>query len=461
MRAIRSLYKQAKLWGWGVGRGVWGWARQKAPKAKNLGATRHGDAIGKAGERQGGHGRQSRRKGRGRWRRNEVLCRRQRSGMDDEKKAQASQAKSRKCRTHKVQGARFGGWAVNPWAFFFDVRRLDGLQKVGGFCYVPTMACQLVTGGCGFIGSNLVHELVRRGDEVRVLDNLSTGRLSNLSRLLETKPRQVSLVRGDVLDGPLLDRVLKGVDCVFHLAAVPSVVWSMEQPIACDRVNAGGTLQVLEAARRQGQIRRVVIAASCAAYGDLRPHEPKQETDEVAPLSPYAAAKLASEHWGSVYSRVFDVPTVSLRFFNVFGPRQDPSSHYAAVIPKFVTAALAHKKPRVFGDGLQTRDFVYVDNVVSAMLLACEADAGDVAGHVMNIGCGEQITLLSVLAEISALLGRPIEPDFLPPRPGEARHSLADIGKAKTRLGYVPKVRFAEGLGRTLRFFAGEKEGTA
>lgn len=324
--------------------------------------------------------------------------------------------------------------------------------------YLRAMSIYLVTGGCGFIGSNLVHALLQRGDEVRILDNLSSGRFSNIGKLLDSHPRQVSLWRGDILDGPLLDRVMHGVEYVAHLAAMPAVTWSVAQPIWCDRINSGGTLQVLDAARRQGKVRRVVIAASCAAYGDLNPTEPKRESDEVAPMSPYAAAKLASEHHGSVYSQIYGVPTVSLRFFNVFGPRQDPSSQYAAVVPNFVRAALENKRPKIFGDGKQSRDFVFVDNIVSAIGLAWTCDERRVAGQVMNIGCGEQVTLLDLVAELEKLCGRSLNPEFLPAREGEVRHSFADIARARSLLGYSPEVRFPEGLARTLRWFAQEKD---
>ena len=316
------------------------------------------------------------------------------------------------------------------------------------------MSIYLVTGGCGFIGSNLAHTLVQKGEQVRILDNLSTGRHINVAKLLADHPKQAELWRGDILDGPLLDRIMHGVDYVLHLAAMPSVTWSVEQPILCDHINSGGTLQVLDAARRQRSVKRVVIAASCAAYGDLRPSEAKREEHEISPQSPYAAAKLASEHHGVVYSRIYGVPTVSLRYFNIFGPRQDPTSQYAAVIPNFVQAVLQQKSPRIFGDGQQSRDFCYIDNVVSANLLACSAPAERVAGQIINIGCGESVTLLDLVAELSRLTGRSIEPAFLPAREGEVRYSWADIGKAKALLGYVPQVRFPEGLSRTLRWFA-------
>jgi len=320
------------------------------------------------------------------------------------------------------------------------------------------MSIYLVTGGCGFIGSNLAQTLVRQGEQVRILDNLSTGRYDNVAWLLAAHPRQVELWRGDILDGPLLDRVMSGVDYVLHQAAMPSVTWSIEQPIQCERINASGTLQVLDAARRQGQVKRVVLAASCAAYGDLRPSEAKREDHQVSPLSPYAAAKLSSEHHAVVYSKIYGVPTVALRYFNVFGPRQDPSSQYAAVVPNFVRAVLTKRRPRIFGDGKQSRDFCYVDNIVSANLLACSAPAEKVAGRIVNIGCGESVTLLDLIAELSRLTGRPIEPEFLPARDGEVRHSWADISLAEQLLAYSAAVRFPQGLARTLRWFADASE---
>jgi UDP-glucose 4-epimerase len=327
--------------------------------------------------------------------------------------------------------------------------------------YLRAMSIYLVTGGCGFIGSNLVHALVAQGEQVRILDNLATGRHKNVAKLLSDRPGQVELWRGDILDGPLLDRVMRDVDYVLHLGAMPSVIWSVENPILCDRINSGGTLQVLEAARRQGKVKRVVIAASCAAYGDLRPAEAKREDHELSPQSPYSAAKLASEHHGVVYSRIYGVPTVSLRYFNIFGVRQDPTSQYAAVIPNFVRAVLQGRRPKIFGDGLQSRDFCYIDNVVSANLLACSARAEQVAGQIINIGCGTSVTLLELVAELGKLTGRTIEPEFLPAREGEVRYSLADIGKAKALLGYEPLVRFPEGLERTLRWFADRAEDAA
>ncbi len=322
------------------------------------------------------------------------------------------------------------------------------------------MASYLVTGGCGFIGSNLAYALSGRGDTVRVLDNLSTGRESNLVELRRADAK-FELVRGDILDPSVLDRALVGIDYILHLAAMPSVPWSVDRPLDCDRINAFGTLQVLEAARRSGRIRRVVFAASCAAYGDLLPEQPKREDHPVAPLSPYAASKLTGEHYCAVYSRVYGVPAVALRYFNIFGPRQDPTSQYAAVIPNFVRACLSQKEPTIYGDGLQSRDFCHVDNVVQANLLACSAPAERVAGRVINIGCGEAVTLLEVLEGLGRLLGRPIKARHSEPRAGEVRHSLADITVARELLGYTAGVSFAEGLRRTLDWYktaaAGDK----
>lgn len=321
------------------------------------------------------------------------------------------------------------------------------------------MALYLVTGGCGFIGSNVAHSLVEAGeDTVRIVDDLSTGREENIAPLRAARPGAVELWRGDIADPDLLSRALVGVDYVLHLAARPSVPWSIERPIECNRVNADGTLALLEAVRRHPRtagapIKRVVLATSSAAYGDLRPDEPKREDHEVAPLSPYAAAKLASEHHGAVYSRVFGVPVVSLRYFNVFGPRQDPTSQYAAVIPNFVRAALDGRAPTIYGDGHQSRDFVYVDDVIRANLLACRAPAERVAGQVFNIGCGRASSLLELLGALGELLGHAITPQHAPARAGEARHSCADIRRARELLGYEPRVQLAEGLHRTVAWF--------
>lgn len=317
------------------------------------------------------------------------------------------------------------------------------------------MACFLVTGGCGFIGSNLAEALAQRGHRVRLLDDLSTGRLENVAALLQAQPQNVELWRGDIGDGALLDRAMVGVDFVLHHAAVPSVPWSVERPLDCQRINVDGTLQVLEAARRNGRIRRLVFAASCSAYGDLSPESPKRESDAVAPQSPYAAAKLAGEHLCTAFHKSYGLPAVALRYFNIFGRRQDPATLYAAAIPRFVAAALSGTAATVYGDGGQTRDFCPVENVVQANLLACEADAAQVGGQVINIGCGESTSLLSLLQLLAELTGNTAvaTPMFAPAREGEVRHSRADISKARRLLGYSPQVDLRTGLAQTLAWY--------
>ncbi len=350
-----------------------------------------------------------------------------------------------------ARGQTATGWSPRgrPWC-------VCGLNGGGRVAYIPRgMALFLVTGGCGFIGSNLAHSLVQRGHQVRLLDDLSSGRLSHVEPLLAGPAPRAELVRGDVGDAALLDRALVGVDFVLHHAAVPSVPWSVERPLDCQRINVDGTLQLLEAVRRAKRVQRLVFAASCSAYGDLSPEKPKRETDPVSPQSPYAAAKLASEHLCTAYQHSYGVPTVALRYFNIFGPRQDPATLYAAVIPRFVTAALQGKPATIYGDGGQTRDFCFVDNVVQANLLACQAPIEQVGGQVFNIGCGEATSLLQLQALIAELLsaqaGRTPPPvRFEPARAGEVRHSRADIGKARELLGYVPQVSLRQGLEQTL-----------
>lgn len=307
------------------------------------------------------------------------------------------------------------------------------------------MARYLITGGAGFIGSNLAWALVTRGDEVRVLDNFSTGRDANL-RGLEGR---VSLVRGDITDAAVLDSAMEGVDFVLHQAALPSVPRSIERPLDCDRVNVHGTVMVLDAARRKGA-RRVVFAASSSAYGET-PTLPKVETMMPAPLSPYAASKLAGEHYCQVFHKCYGLETVALRYFNVFGPRQDPTSQYAAVIPNFVRAALTGGEPLIYGDGQQSRDFCYIENCVEANLLACTAPGA--AGQVFNVACAERTTLLDVVNHLSEIVGRPLKAQHAPSRAGDIKHSLADITRAREILGYTGKIRFAEGLRRTVDWY--------
>ncbi|MGB8297670.1 MAG: SDR family oxidoreductase [Polyangia bacterium] len=310
----------------------------------------------------------------------------------------------------------------------------------------------VVTGGAGFIGSALARALVARGDDVSVLDNFSTGKRENLREVAS----QLSVVEGDILDAALLDRVFAGADLVFHEAAIPSVPRSLAAPLPSHNANATGTINVLEAARRC-QVRRVVYAGSSSAYGEP-PSLPVVETMAPAPLSPYAVSKLAGEYYCRVYARVFGVQTVTLRYFNVFGPRQDPNSQYAAVIPRFITAALDGRSPTVYGDGEQSRDFCFIDNVVEANLRA--ADAEGASGKVFNIACGTGTSLNRVLALLGESLGRPVAANYEPGRAGDVRHSLADISQARTVLGYTAAVNFVAGLAKTLAWFQQQRSPT-
>jgi len=303
----------------------------------------------------------------------------------------------------------------------------------------------LVTGGAGFIGANLAHALAARGERVRVLDNFATGREQNLAGL----DGKIELVRGDVRDLETVRAAVSGIDFVLHQAALPSVQRSIEDPLESDRVNVQGTLNVLEASRRAG-VKRVVFAASSAAYGET-PTLPKVETMAPDPLSPYAVTKLAGETYCKVFHHAYGLPTVALRYFNVFGPRQDPKSHYAAVIPRFVTAALTGEPPVVFGDGEQSRDFCFIDNCVEANLLACVAP--EAPGKVFNVACGERTSLNDVLRILSDLVGRAIEARHEPARAGDIKHSLADVSRARALLGYTGAVKFAEGLRRTVAWY--------
>lgn len=309
------------------------------------------------------------------------------------------------------------------------------------------MAQYLVTGGAGFIGSSLARALIARGDRVRILDNFSSGRRENLADIAA----QVQLIEGDILDSAALQRALEGVEVVFHEAAIPSVPKSMAEPVENHEANATGTLKVLDQARRAG-VRRLVYAASSAAYGD-DPTLPKLETMTPAPISPYGASKLAGEHYCRVYATAYNLETVCLRYFNVFGPRQDPASEYAAVIPKFVTMALANQQPRIFGDGTQSRDFCFIDNIIEANFKAASAPANQASGGVFNVGCGTTVDLNQVVALIGDLLGKKLEARHEPERVGDIKHSYADIGEAKRRLGYTAAVSFAEGLRRTIEWY--------
>jgi len=293
------------------------------------------------------------------------------------------------------------------------------------------MATYLVTGGAGFIGSHIVETLISRGDRVRVLDNFATGRWENL------KPfdGRFELIEGDCSDLQTARRATSGVDYVFHQAAIPSVPRSVADPVGTDRANCGGTVSMLQASH-EAKVKRFVFAASSAAYGDT-PTLPKHEGMPVNPLSPYAAQKVAGEHYCRVFFTTHGLPTVALRYFNVFGPRQDPNSEYAAVVPKFVTQALKGEPITVFGDGQQSRDFTPVASAVRANLLACESPTAP--GNVINVARGERLTLLELAARIGELVGKKIEVKHLAPRVGDVKHSLADITKARELLGYEPE----------------------
>ncbi|HET9492531.1 MAG TPA: SDR family oxidoreductase [Methylomirabilota bacterium] len=306
----------------------------------------------------------------------------------------------------------------------------------------------LVTGGAGFIGSHLVERLLAGGHAVRVLDNFSTGSRANLP-FAARYGAALEVTEGDIRSGQTVASALAGVSLVFHQAAMRSVPRSVEDPLGANEHNVTGTLNVLEAARRTG-VRRVVYASSSSVYGD-RPDLPKREDQPPAPISPYAVSKTAGEQYAAVWHRLFGLETVGLRYFNVFGPRQDPASEYAAVIPRFILWGLRGEPLQVHGDGEQSRDFTYVDNVVDANVMAAHADG--VGGEVFNVGCGARVSLLDIAARLETLLGRRLERRHGPARPGDVRHTLADIDKAKRMLGYMPVVGFDEGFRRTLEYF--------
>lgn len=303
----------------------------------------------------------------------------------------------------------------------------------------------LVTGGAGFIGSSLARALVQRGDNVRIIDDLSSGKRDNLADL----QGKVELIEASILDNGALEAAMAGVEVVYHEAALPSVPRSVAEPVPSHEVNATGTLRVLEAARA-AKVRRLVYAGSSSAYGET-PTLPKVESMPCSVLSPYAASKLAGEQYCQVWSHVYGLETVTLRYFNVFGARQDPNSQYAAVVPKFVTAALRGESPVIFGDGLQSRDFCYIDNVIEANLKA--ADATGVSGQVFNVACGLAVTLLEVVSAVGKLLGKDLVAQHAAARTGDIKHSLADITKAKQMLGYTASVDVYEGLRRTVEWY--------
>jgi UDP-glucose 4-epimerase len=308
------------------------------------------------------------------------------------------------------------------------------------------MATHLVTGGAGFIGSSIVEKLLEKGEGVRVIDDFSTGRRQNL----EAMRGRLDLVEGTICDPETVKKAVRGVEVIFHEAAIPSVARSVENPAATMMVCVQGTTILLEAARQAG-VRRVVYAGSSSAYGNT-PTLPKVESMVPAPLSTYAVAKLAGEQLMRVYAHVHGLETVSLRYFNVFGPRQDPNSQYAAVIPNFITAALTGRRPVVYGDGEQTRDFCFIDNTVAANLLAATC-ATKLAGEMVNIACGDRTSLNALLRVIAEETGTKFDAEYRPTRAGDVRDSLADIEAARKLLGYEPAIRIREGLRQTIAAF--------
>ncbi len=306
----------------------------------------------------------------------------------------------------------------------------------------------LVTGGAGFIGSHLVERLLADGARVRVLDNFSTGSRANLGFAPRFR-RHLEVLRGDIRNLSVLLRAARGARVIFHQAAMRSVPRSVKDPLGANANNVNGTLNVLEAARRC-RVPRVVYASSSSVYGD-RPDLPKREDQSPAPVSPYAASKAAGEQYAAIWTRLYGVETVGLRYFNVFGPRQDPKSEYAAVIPRFILWGLSRRPLEIHGDGTQSRDFTYIDNVVEANILAAKAPA--VPGEVFNVGCGRRVSLLEIVAKLEAIVGRRLERRHTPSRAGDVPHTLADVSKAKRLLGYVPLVDFDEGFRRTVEHF--------
>jgi len=312
------------------------------------------------------------------------------------------------------------------------------------------MSNYLVTGGAGFIGSNIVEELVRLGHSVRVLDNFSTGKRENIAPFL----KQIELIEGDIRDEVTCRQAVKDIDYVLHQAAMPSVPRSLKEPVTTIEINVMGTVKLLTASAK-AKVRRFVYAASSSAYGD-QPVAVKSEDLMPKPLSPYAAAKLAGEYFCHVYSQSMGLETVGLRYFNVFGPRQDPKSQYSAVIPLFITAVMEGRRPTIYGDGTQTRDFTFVANNVQANILAATT-TNNVAGKIINIACGTSFSVLDLLRVINEALGKNIEPIFAPARKGDVTHSLADISLARELLGYEVSVDFNEGIKRTAQWYLNSK----
>ena len=309
------------------------------------------------------------------------------------------------------------------------------------------MALYLITGVGGFIGSSLAHALVARGEQVRGVDNFSTGNRENLTGILD----RIDFREADILDLDAMHRACAGVDFVLHQAAIPSVPKSVLDPLGSNRANVDGTVNVLVAGR-DAKVKRVVYAASSSAYGDT-PTLPKHEGMKPDPISPYAVAKLAGEHYMISFYRCYQFETVCLRYFNIFGPRQDPSSPYSGVLAKFITLMMRGEQPAIYGDGEQSRDFTYIDNAVEANLLACQAPSANAAGQVFNVATGRRVTLNQTFKLLQGLTGYAGSPKYAAERSGDIKHSLADISKAEAGLGYKPVVHFEEGLRRTVEWY--------
>ena len=314
------------------------------------------------------------------------------------------------------------------------------------------MAKYLITGVAGFIGSSIARALLAQGDEVRGIDNLSTGKRENIAEIAH----KIDFREADLADLDALHDACRGVDYIFHEAAIPSVPKSVLDPLGSNRANVDGTVHLLIAAR-DAKVKRVVYAASSSAYGDT-PTLPKHEGMPPNPISPYAVAKLASEYYMTSFYRCYGLETVCLRYFNIFGPRQDPSSPYSGVLAKFITQMLAGEQPTIFGDGKQSRDFTYIDNTVSANLLAAKAPAGEAAGKVFNVATGERYDLNQTFELLKKIIGFKGEVNYGPDRAGDVKHSLADLSHTQKALGYKPLVNFEEGLRRTVDWYRGQQK---
>ena len=312
------------------------------------------------------------------------------------------------------------------------------------------METYLVTGGAGFIGSHIAEELALRGEKVRVIDNFLTGKRKNLTPFLG----KVEFIEGDIRDTKICQKILDGVDFVLHQAALPSVPRSIENPVLTTEINISGTLNLLVAAR-VARIKRFVFASSSSVYGN-DPRLPKEEDMKAEPLSPYALSKLVGEMYCQLFSQIYALSTVCLRYFNVFGPRQDPFSQYAAVIPNFIVRLIKDERPVIYGDGEQSRDFTYVSNVVEANVLAAKAE--DLSGEIINIACGERTTVNNLAERINQILNKDINPSYDKPRPGDVKHSWAGVSRAEKILNYAPKISFNEGLKRTIQWYKERNE---